>query len=194
MFIELTDHLRCPADHDEAYLVLLPEQMDGRAVRSGALGCPVCGWATTVQEGVVDFGGGGRTDELAPVLTAEAIQAFLGLSGPGGYVALAGAVGGVAPALAELMPGVRVVAVNPPGALLADQPASVLRAGQWPLKTSCLRGVAMAGPAAADAAWVAAAAESVLPGLRIAVAGPRVDLPGFQLLAATDTAWVAARK
>ena len=25
MFIELTDHLRCPEDHEEAYLVLLPE-------------------------------------------------------------------------------------------------------------------------------------------------------------------------
>ena len=44
MFIELTDHLRCPADHEEAFLVLLPDQMDGRAVRGGALGCPVCGW------------------------------------------------------------------------------------------------------------------------------------------------------
>jgi hypothetical protein len=24
MFIELTDHFRCPADHDESFLVLLP--------------------------------------------------------------------------------------------------------------------------------------------------------------------------
>ena len=38
MFIELTDHLRCPADHAESYLVLLPDRMDGRSVREGRLG------------------------------------------------------------------------------------------------------------------------------------------------------------
>ncbi|HEX9165264.1 MAG TPA: hypothetical protein VF862_05105 [Gemmatimonadales bacterium] len=193
MFIELTDHLRCPGDHDEAYLVLLPDEMDGRAVRRGVLGCPVCGWATTVQEGVVDFGGGG-TDEPGSALTAGAILAFLGLSGPGGYVALAGAAGSEASALAQLMPGVRIIAVNPPSTAVADQPASVLRAGRWPIKEASVRGVALAGSAAAEAAWVTAAARSVLPGLRIAVAGPRVDLPGFQLLATTDSAWVAVRK
>ena len=26
MFIELTDHLRCPEDHEESFLVLLPDQ------------------------------------------------------------------------------------------------------------------------------------------------------------------------
>jgi hypothetical protein len=41
MFIELTDHLRCPADHAESYLVLLPEEMRERSVRTGRLGCPV---------------------------------------------------------------------------------------------------------------------------------------------------------
>jgi hypothetical protein len=193
MFIELTDHLRCPADHDEAFLVLLPDQMDGRAVRGGALGCPVCGWTTRVHEGTVDFGGG-APDDRKSALTPGAIQAFLGLSGPGGYVALAGAAGGEASALAQLMPGVRIVAVNPPVTTVADQPASVLRTGRWPIKEASMRGVVLAGASAAEAAWVAAAARSVLPGLRIAVEGPRVDLPGFQLLAATDTAWVAARR
>ena len=193
MFIELTDHLRCPADHDEAFLVLLPDQMDGRAVRSGALGCPVCGWTTSVREGMVDFGDGAPDDQDS-ALGPEAIQAFLGLSGPGGYVALGGAAGGEAAALARLMPGVRIVAVNPPATAVADQPASVLRSGRWPIKEASMRGVVLAGTAAVETAWVAAAARSVLPGLRIAVEGPRVDLPGFQLLAATDTAWVAARK
>jgi hypothetical protein len=27
LFIELTDHLRCPNDHDESFLVLLPDLM-----------------------------------------------------------------------------------------------------------------------------------------------------------------------
>lgn len=193
MFIELTDHLGCPTDHEEAFLVLLPDRMDGRAVRGGALGCPVCGWTTRVHEGTVDFGDG-VPDDRESALTPEAIQAFLGLSGPGGYVALAGAAGGEASALAQLMPGVRMVAVNPPATAVADQPASVLRGGRWPIKGASMRGVVLAGAAAADPAWVAAAARSVLPGLRITVEGPRVDLPGFQLLAATDTVWVAARR
>lgn len=193
MFIELTDHLRCPADHDEAYLVLLPDRLEGRAVREGTLGCPVCGWTSRVREGIADFGGSGPAD-TATVLTAEAIAAFLGLSGPGGYVALAGPAAASADALAELLPGVRLVAVNPPGDVAADHPASVILSGRWPLKASCLRGVALAGAQAADPAQVVAAAGSVLPGLRIAVDGPRVELPGFELLAATAAAWVAVRR
>ena len=34
MFIELTDYLRCPADHAESYLVLLPDEMQERSVRA----------------------------------------------------------------------------------------------------------------------------------------------------------------
>jgi hypothetical protein len=193
MFIELTDHLRCPADHEEAYLVLLPDGLDGRSVRAGTLGCPVCGWATTVRDGLVDFGGG-MPEEQPTQLTPEAIQAFLGLSGPGGYIALVGTAAGAADRLADLMPGVRIVAVNPPSAVVPDRPASVLRSGRWPIKSACLRGVALGGDRAAAPEQVLAAAQSVLPGLRIAVEGPRVDLPGFQLLAASETAWVAVRR
>ncbi len=57
MFIELTDHLRCPADHDESFLVLLPERMEGRSVRAGRLGCPVCGRTFELVDGVLDLGG-----------------------------------------------------------------------------------------------------------------------------------------
>jgi hypothetical protein len=38
LFIELTDYLRCPRDHAEAYLVLLPDEVVDRGVRSGELG------------------------------------------------------------------------------------------------------------------------------------------------------------
>ena len=57
MFIELTDHLRCPADHEESYLVLLPDRMDGRSVREGRLGCPVCGRTYRLANGILDLGG-----------------------------------------------------------------------------------------------------------------------------------------
>ena len=52
MFIELTDHLRCPAEHEESYLVLLPERMEDRSVREGRLGCPLCGRTYAVVDGV----------------------------------------------------------------------------------------------------------------------------------------------
>jgi hypothetical protein len=192
MFIELTDHLRCIADHEEAYLVLLPDRMEGRSVVTGTLGCPVCGWITALLDGVVDFGGA-PLGSANTALTPEALQACFGLSGPGGYVALVGAAAAVAPGLAELLPGVRLVTVNPPPGVVADRPASVLRAGRLPLKASCLRGIAIGRDLGADAGWVTAAARSVLPGLRLVVEGPGLDLPGTELLAASEGVWVATK-
>jgi uncharacterized protein YbaR (Trm112 family) len=56
VFIELTDLLRCPNPHDESFLVLLPDRMDGRSVRTGQLGCPVCGRTFELIDGVFDSG------------------------------------------------------------------------------------------------------------------------------------------
>ena len=89
MFIELTDHLRCTADHEEQFLVLLAHQMEGRSVLSGDLGCPVCGRVVRVEKGIADFGGGSPST-ADTWLTGEAVAALLGLTGPGGYVALVG--------------------------------------------------------------------------------------------------------
>ena len=50
MYIELTDHLRCPENHEERFLVLLPDRVEDRSVRTGQLGCPVCGRRTTNVE------------------------------------------------------------------------------------------------------------------------------------------------
>ncbi len=64
MFIELTDHLRCPEDHEEQFLVLLPDRLDGRSVKEGQLGCPVCGRTFAVRDGTVDFGGAPQAPEF----------------------------------------------------------------------------------------------------------------------------------
>src|ERR1041385_7775662 len=77
MFIELTDHLRCPSPHAEQFLVPLPGAMDGRRVVGGSLGCPVCGRVYGIAEGVADFGDGTPTDGRTAI-TAEALAAFLG--------------------------------------------------------------------------------------------------------------------
>src|SRR5207253_10200225 len=55
--IELTEMLRCPEPHGEAFLVLSTGEMRGRMVRSGILGCPICRHEFPIVKGIVDFAG-----------------------------------------------------------------------------------------------------------------------------------------
>jgi uncharacterized protein YbaR (Trm112 family) len=82
MFIELTDHLRCPADHEESFLVLLPDRLEGRSVRAGRLGCPVCGRTFGVTEGVLDVGGEPAGRVRPGALDPAALTALVGLERP----------------------------------------------------------------------------------------------------------------
>lgn len=180
MFIELTDHLRCTEAHDEAFLVLVPDTLEGRRVASGVLGCPVCNREVRIDAGVADFGDPPRPGSTA--LTAEAVAALLGLDGPGGYVALLGAAGGLADALTALMPGIRWVLVNPTEQRVESPWVSVLRAGRMPIKQRSMRGVVVAADhGAAD--WVEAALGAVLPGNRAVIEAPLPERVGGQLLA-----------
>ncbi|MEO5824695.1 MAG: hypothetical protein ABIR59_02310 [Gemmatimonadales bacterium] len=185
MFIELTDHLRCPAPHSEAFLVLLPHAVDGRRVVSGHLGCPVCGWGVSWEDGTPDFGGGAATQGTPPFDAAAAI-AMLGLDGPGGWVATAGNAGSLAGDIATLLPGVHVVAVNPPEGVRSASAVSVIRSGSWPVKQHAMRGVVVGD----DAGDVERAVRSVLPGLRACGTGPRSEGGEFTLLASAGDAWV----
>lgn len=191
MHIELTDHLRCPEAHAEAFLVLVPELMEGRRVVAGHLGCPVCGWSTAWRESIPDFGGGTRAVGPAPCDAAAAI-AMLGLSGPGGWLALAGSAGGIAPALAALLPGVSIVAINPPAGVASVDPVSMIVSGAWPLKAQSMRGLILGADVVP---WRDAALASVLPGLRAVGAGAEPPpLPGVELLASADDVWVVRRR
>jgi hypothetical protein len=167
MFIELVDHLRCPAEHDEQYLVLLPDRIENRSVRAGRLGCPVCGRTFVLDDGVLDVGGGGGAVETATALVPDAVVALAGLNGPGGYLAIVGPPGDQWRAVAELLPGIGLVAVNPGPETADESGISVLRGGRLPLKTRSMRGVVLGRPYADDPAWVGEAARVVLPGLRV---------------------------
>src|SRR5256886_15142746 len=59
--IELTEMLRCPETHEEAFLVMSTGEMVGRMVRSGILGCPVCRKEDPIVKGIVNFSGGEGT-------------------------------------------------------------------------------------------------------------------------------------
>lgn len=195
MFIELTEHLRCPAEHDESFLVLLPDQMEGRSVRTGQLGCPVCGRAFELSDGALDLG-----DAPSPVsgkkvgLSADDLTTLIGLHGPGGYLALVGPVASLWPELAELNPGVALVAVNP-GAGVSDGPGiSVLRGGRLPIKSGTMRSVVLGSGFAGDPWWVREAARVVLPGLRVVGEGGDPPEEIVDLIASADGVWVGTRR
>src|SRR5262245_46118102 len=111
MFIELTDHLRCPAAHAEQFLVLLPDEVQDRRVSLVTLGCPVCGRVFPVTESVARLGTAPARGS-AGALTAEAAFALLGISGPGGFVGLVGEVGRLGLELAQLLPHVHFALIN----------------------------------------------------------------------------------
>ncbi len=194
MFIELTDLLRCPNPHDESFLVLLPDKMDGRSVRTGQLGCPVCGRTFQLVDGVFDAGGappdsGGNTG-----LTGESVSVLIGLSGPGGYAALVGPVASLWEEVAAHNPGVALVAINPPRQVTDSAGVSVVRGGMIPLKSRTLRGVVLGKSYADDPVWVRDAARLVLPGLRVVGEGDQPPEDLIEVMASADGVWVGVRK
>lgn len=197
MFIELTDVLRCPADHPEQYLVLLPEDVVDRTVVCGELGCPVCGETFPIEDGVVRLGAPPDIAGAVPVLDAAAVCAFLGLTGPGGYVVLVGGAALLGVELATLLDGVHLVALNPPARVAGggggSTDVSVISAGRIPLKAGSVRGVVLGAGYGSDPAWLEEAHRVVLPGLRIVGEGPDPAREGWEALGSAEGVWVIRR-
>jgi uncharacterized protein YbaR (Trm112 family) len=194
MFIELTDHLRCPADHPESFLVLLPDQIDDRSVRSGQLGCPVCGRTFQLVEGVLDVGDAPPPSRRSGALDPDALSTLVGLHGPGGYLVLVGPPAGLWRGVAELNPGVALVAVNSAGEMKDERGISVIRGGRLPLKTRSMRGVVLGSPFADDPAWIQEAVRVVLPGLRVVGEGRDPPPQLIDLMASAEGVWVGSRR
>lgn len=193
MFIELTDHLRCPAEHDEQFLILLPDVLEERWVRSGDLACPVCGRAFRITDGVFDLGDAAPLEAPPSALGGDAIAALSGLGGPGGYLVLVGGAAASAGQVGEKVAGVGLVALNPDPPRPDGEGVSVIRGGRIPLRSSSMRGVIL-GPGYADEPrWVAEAARVVLPGLRIVGEGGVPEREDLDILATADGCWVATR-
>jgi uncharacterized protein YbaR (Trm112 family) len=191
MFIELTDILRCPAAHEEHFLVLLPDGVVERRVESGQLGCLECGRVYPVRGGVAEFGPPPAGIPTSERLTGPAIAALLGLSGPGGYVALVGGAAADWRGFTEAAEGVHVVAVNPPPGVPGGRGVSVVQGGSIPVRARQLRGVVLGPGIADDPAWVADAVRTLLPGLRLVGEGATPSAPELEVLASADGVWVA---
>lgn len=193
MFIELTDHLRCPADHEEQFLVLVPDVIEGRDVRQGSLGCPVCHRSYPIRDGIALFGRAPSANAAPTRLTPDAQAALAGLGGPGGYAVLVGGAGARSDLVAQELPGIGLVLVNPPEGGPDPAFASRLIAPSLPLKTGSMR-TAILGPGyGSDPAWVHEAARVVLMGNRVVGEGEAPPVGELELAANAEGCWVAVR-
>ncbi|HEY2825075.1 MAG TPA: hypothetical protein VGI83_05975 [Gemmatimonadales bacterium] len=196
MHIELTEMLRCPEGHDDAFLVLATAVMKSRHVYSGMLGCPVCRHEIPVVNGVANFGAlsadrTGRADSAGA--TAAQLQTLLGLSNAGGAVVLVGSAAKVAKDLGDLLGGTHVIGVNPPDGIAVSERVSLVAWGEGiPLRRNMARGVVL-GAEVAHEPWLAESARVVLKGLRVVVLGGATAVPGLQLMAKSPEAWVGQR-
>jgi len=208
--IELTEMLRCPEPHGEAFLVMSTGEMHGRMVRSGILGCPICRREFPIVKGIVNFAGKGKgktgnaADEVAtlpvspfpfPAVDSETLQALLDLSGPGGYVVLVGAAARHAVGLAGLMGGIHFIGINAPGDVEELPVLSLLVCeGMIPLRQTIARGVVV-GSDRLGPDWLAEARRVVLPGRRVVIEGEDVPVPvGLTRLAAGEGLFVGERR
>jgi hypothetical protein len=126
-------------------------------------------------------------------LDAGAITTLVGLHGPGGYLTLVGPVASLWSDVAELNPGVALVAVNPPGEISDTLELSVLRGASLPIKSDSMRGVVLGRPFADDPHWVREAARVVLPGLRVVGEGKDPPQELVELLASAGGTWVGTK-
>jgi uncharacterized protein YbaR (Trm112 family) len=202
--------LRCPETHAEAFLVLSTGEMLGRMVRSGVLGCPVCGREYPIAGGVVQLSRAeppaeGRDDSAAPApasvpalgsaVDAPTLQALLDLSGPGGYVVLVGSAVRHAIGLAGLMGGIHFVGVNAPHDAEELPILSLLSCRTMiPLRRAMARGIVL-GAERAGPPWGDEAQRVLLPGRRLVIESDRVTPPaGVVERAAAEGLWVGEKR
>jgi len=205
--IELTEMVRCPERHEEAFLVMSTGEMQGRMVRSGLLACPVCGKEYPILRGIVKFSGSGEggavprgaTEGPAPrsqlPVDAETLQALLDLGGPGGYVVLVGSAARHAVGLAGLMSGIHFVGVNAPADVEELPVLSLLDCATGiPLRQTVARAVVV-GPDHLGGEWPTEARRVLLPGRRLVIESDQVAAPaGLTRLALGQGLFVGERR
>ncbi len=210
MFVELLDQLRCPAPHEETWLVLFADESRDRHILRGTLGCPVCHMKYPIVDGTVWFTAIDRATHEGVVralvsvppaavpLPPTALAAYLDLGEPGGAVALFGSWAGYAEELGDIIERVELVAIAPDGPTHPMQSAIMPPSrAQVPLAPGALRAAAVdaAPDAAPDAAIV------VIEAARIVRSGGRILAPasapvpaGVRELTRDDTWWIGERE
>jgi hypothetical protein len=182
--------------------VVAPDEMDGRRVVSGTIGCPVCEVEHAIVEGVVNFGEdpllgtGSRSDDLTVEETPDAgrVQALLNLGSSGGYVVLVGSCTRLAEELAASTSHVHFVGVNPPPGLRATESLSLLRSPNViPLKDNSVRGVLM-GREYVRNRWMDEAGRVSAEGGRLVAVIEQISAAGVLQLAVGEGMWVGKKQ
>lgn len=195
MFIELAEYLKCPVDHEDAFLVLATGAMKGRAIRYGTLGCPVCRGEYLVVQQTVRFGPRPDVPSPArPLPPVDHVHALIGLESPGGYVALVGSAALLAPDLAGLIRGVHFICVNPPAEVTPSITRSLVEStATIPMRGSTTRGVVL-GEEYATASWLAEGARVLLRGQRVVVCHEDLAPPdGLAAMVSGQGMWVGRK-
>lgn len=196
MHVALLESLRCPAAHASSPLIAAVQRQSGRDVLEATLGCPICRREVRVDRGAVDFAGTSLDPEAVLAADDAALMrlgALLGLSTPGGTVAVASMWSELARPLAVLT-DVRVLVVAPPAGYEGDEDVGVLVGTRaLPVAPGSCRGVALSAVFADDPEVTATWVRAVRAGGRI-VAPVTLPLPaGVRELARDAQHWVAER-
>ena len=200
MHILLTDLLTCPRCGPAFGLILLADRIADRRVLDGLLGCANCREKYSITGGFADLGAGTGTrsdDESAgdPVRLA----ALLGVTEGPGFVALIGDPAAHADPLADMIPGIEIIAAAD------DAPGWPERAGvsrlsvgeRLPFANGKVRGVAL-GTDVSDT-MLEEAARVLAPLARLVLveggadAAERVRALGLTVLAQQGDTLVAVR-
>lgn len=198
MFVDLVDALRCPAPHAETWLVAAAHHTRDRVIVEGVLGCPECAADYPIVAGIARFGAPTAPAAAPPhadagELAAEAMRlaALLGLTSPGGIVALGGTWDACADAMLALV-DVRALLVEPARPYAPREPLGAVVGAAMPLASGQVRGIAL-DAATATPERLAAAVRALRPRGRL-VAPADAPLPdGVTELARDDRHWVAER-
>jgi hypothetical protein len=193
VFLELADTLRCPVNHPEGHLVVATGEMMGRTITHGIVACPACHAEYRIVHGIVRFGVPDQRPPGGTLPEPHALQAFLGVAGPGGYVALVGSAARAALGLTMVLGGVHFVGVNAPSDVSPSPILSLLESSEMiPMRTGSVRGVVVGGECAGDP-WLPEAARIVLPGLRIVVLSTEGSVDGVERMATGPGVWVGKK-
>lgn len=202
----MLDALRCVAAHEESWLVGRFDEMEGRQVRSGVLGCPVCRAEYPVIDGVVRFEPnpaplprrdheplGEHPNAAVPEEAGMRLAAMLGLVGAGGRIVLSGKWTALGSAVADLVEDLQVLLLNPPGNLQERETISpITAAGAVPVAAGSCRGIAVDALMATPELMHSAARALGARGRLVAPAAAPTP-PGVTELVRDDAFWVGER-
>lgn len=200
-------------EHELSWLVASAYRMEDRDIVSGELGCHICGARYPVENGVADFrelGSGSAASperppgpppplaspyDVGPDDLALRTAALLELTSPGGVVVLAGQWSAAAAQLAagEVAERIHILTLDPTVDVQSGGGVSIARTSRrLPLRPVTTRGMAL-DATHSDPAYVASAAESLLPGARLLAPLSAPLPPGLSELTRDDHFWLAEK-